>query len=253
VHDFFEIVARIVAHCATLDPQRYVKAAENSSVLLLSSVATFLTGVHRGSRMGLAEFFVWLADFFDKGFFMLFVATGLFFLLMFITWWLYYTLSRRNIFQLKTRSGDADDATGWEHAVYVMKYFFMFPIFSFITFLFFTFGLFILIKPDAALQPTVIYIGIIVVSTIRMSAYVHEAMAEDLAKLIPLSFLTIFVTHPTPDAIGITWQQFVDFAALIPGFFKYLIFTIVLEAFLRGGSWLAHGMKKNRYEEDPDD
>jgi hypothetical protein len=89
--------------------------------------------------------------------------------------------------------------------------------------------------------------AIVLISTIRVGAYVHHSLAEDLAKLIPLSLLGALLLHPSFTSFGITLDQSVAFVLLIPEFLKYLIFTITLEVLLRGGVWLFTNMNR---EED---
>jgi hypothetical protein len=79
---------------------------------------------------------------------------------------------------------------------------------------------------------------------------VHESMAEDFAKLIPLTMFSILLTHPSLDAFGISIAKLETFASLIPGFLKYLVFTVLLEAVLRGGTWLFGNLDK---EETPNE
>jgi hypothetical protein len=193
--------------------------------------------------MNIAVLFDWLVTFFDDQFLKIMLATALLFLLVFFTWWLYRIISRRNIFVLFHTSKSKPHPDAWDHILYVLKYFFLFPLLTFAGFIVFAFSLFILMKPAlAADQQNVLFIAIVVVSTIRVSAYVNENLAEDLAKLIPLSMIAIILTHPNFETIGLSTEQVTGFFMLIPGFLKYLVFTIMLEALLRGGTWLARNI-----------
>ena len=189
--------------------------------------------------MGIEVVFDWLVHFFDTQFLTLFVATLLLFLLMFTTWWVYKKLSSRNIFVLFTKTASKSHPTGWDQFTYIMKYFLLFPVLIFFGFLIFVFSLFVLSKPATPeAQAWIIFVAITIVSTIRISAYVQESLAEDLAKLVPLSMLVLLLSNPTLTSIGFTWGQVVAFILLIPSFLKYLLFTIIMEGALRGGTWL---------------
>jgi hypothetical protein len=187
--------------------------------------------------MGVDIIFMWLAELFDQQFVNLLLATGLLFLVMFVTWWVYKKLSTRNIFHL-FRSPRHPAPGFWDYAVYAMKYFLLFPALTFCGFLIFALSLFLLMRPATLeAQSNVLFIAIVIVNTIRVSAYVHEALAEDLAKLVPLSLLAVLLATPNKLA-GMTGDRFVEFVRLIPGVLKYLFFIVVLEMLLRGGAWL---------------
>ena len=179
-----------------------------------------------------------LADFFDGLFLAILIGTGILFLVVYITWWIYKTLSTRDVFQLYHKKGDVKATTG-DHILYALKYFIVFPVYTFIGFLIFAFSLFLLMKPEAGQQETMmLFIAIVIISTIRVSAYVNEQLAEDLAKLLPLAMISVIITHPTLTGIGVTWEQLTRFITAIPNYLKYLLFTIILEGTLRGGSWV---------------
>lgn len=189
--------------------------------------------------MALEAFFAGLVEFFDGQFISILLATFGLFVIMLMTWWVYKKLSTRNIFSLFTKGMGKVQPGFWEHLRYFMKYFLLFPILVFAGFLIFAFSLFVLAKPETAeAQTRLLFIAIVIVSTIRIGAYVNEGLAEDLAKLIPLSMLSIVLLHPDFTGIGITFDQVWGFLLLIPGFIKYMLFTIILEGLLRGGTWL---------------
>lgn len=203
--------------------------------------------------MGVEVIFDWLVHFFDTQFATLLIATLLLFLLMFTTWWVYKQLSSRNIFVLFTKTASKSHPSTWDHFTYIMKYFLLFPVLVFFGFLLFVFSLFVLAKPASAeAQAWIIFVAITIVSTIRISAYVQESLAEDLAKLIPLSMLVLLFSNPTLTGLGVTWGQVVAFILLIPSFLKYLLFTIIMEGALRGGTWILGNLdaeEKDPYQE----
>ena len=96
--------------------------------------------------MGVDIIFMWLAELFDQQFVNLLLATGLLFLVMFVTWWVYKKLSTRNIFHL-FRSPRHPAPGFWDYAVYAMKYFLLFPALTFCGFLIFALSLFLLMRP----------------------------------------------------------------------------------------------------------
>jgi|GEM_PF-2952773 len=195
--------------------------------------------------MDIGVFYTWLADFFDDYFLRIAIGVGILFLVMFVLWWLYRRLSKKDQFTLFRHVGGVAYASKWDHVSYVLKYFFVFPLYTFCGFVVFALCLFFLSNPTTPeAQTNILFISIVVVSTIRISAYVHESLAEDLAKLVPLSVLGVVVAHPSLNSFGITEEQFTAFIMLIPQFSKYILFTIMLEAVLRGSNFLLRNMKE---------
>jgi hypothetical protein len=187
----------------------------------------------------LGEIFKRLAAFFDGYFLAILVATGILFLILLVTWWIYKTLSKRNVFHLYQKIPGTLAIRKGSLVLYILKYFLVFPLYTFIGFLVFAFSLFILSNPQTLdAQTKILFVAIVMVSTIRVAAYVHESMAEDFAKLIPLTMFSILLAHPSIENFGITVEKFNTFFMLIPGFLKYLVFTVVLEGVLRGSTWL---------------
>jgi hypothetical protein len=170
--------------------------------------------------------------FFDSYFFAILIATGVLFLLMFITYTIYRTLSKRDIFRLIVIGGK--QPSFWQRLLYLLQWIAAFPIFTYIGFLIFAFSLFMLMKPQTEQEELIIFfVAIVIVSTIRVSAYVHQKMAEDLAKLVPLSMLTIVLSNPSFERIGISWDRVLTFSGHLPVVMKYFAFTLVLEIILR--------------------
>ncbi len=195
--------------------------------------------------MGFDVIFNWIVDFFDQQFINLILATMLLFVIMFVTWWTYRKLSTRNIFSLFRKKTSEKDLTTKDYWIYGLKYFLLFPLLTFSGFLIFALSLFLLIKPTSvAVESNILFIAIVIVCTIRVSAYVHEAMAEDLAKLVPLALLGAFLTQPTAAVNGLTPENFMLFIFLIPSILKYLLFIAILELLLRGGTWFIGNMRK---------
>jgi hypothetical protein len=191
------------------------------------------------------QVFASIAAFFDQQFLSILIATILLFLLVFLIWTVYRTLSKRDIFRFNMR---LEHAKTKDFLVHAAKYFILFPLYIFLGFLIFAFSLFLLIKPTLEQETLILFMAIVLVSTIRIAAYVHEHLAEDLAKAIPLTVLVVLLTSANISSLGIPFEEMAHFITQIPGFLKYLIFTIMLEAVLRGGTWLLGNLGKEEKE-----
>ena len=84
----------------------------------------------------------------------------------------------------------------------------------------------------------ILYFGIIVVATTRISAYVSEKLAEDMAKLLPWSLIFIFLIDPGAITIKSISSSFGIFYEQIPKVAKYLVFIVAVEWALRIGCWI---------------
>lgn len=154
-------------------------------------------------------------------------------LLLFIFWviWkMYMALSMRDLFRVKNPR-EAKGATFLDYLSYWLKYILLFPALTFIWYVIFVF-LLKLITQDFELHEIMTF-GIIFISAIRAASYIHKKMAEDLAKLLPLSVLVLFVQNPTFITIKLSIADITSFVALLPGFWQYLLFIIGLEFFLK--------------------
>ena len=165
--------------------------------------------------------------FMDPIYFKLFATTIGFFVAGYLIWLMYIALSKKDLFSVKK----SKSPTSWDKFVYVTKYGLLFPIYSSIWFLVFVVCLYFL--SDKYAIETILFIGVVLVTVIRIFAYINERLAEDFAKLIPLTLISILIMDPTfiklnPEA----------FTALVQGLYKletvqFLIFLIVSELLIR--------------------
>jgi hypothetical protein len=84
----------------------------------------------------------------------------------------------------------------------------------------------------------ILFLGIIVVSATRIGAYVSERLAEDMAKLLPLTLIAIFLMDPKAVTLQTVISSFPVLLQQIPRVAKYLLFIIVLEWLLRIVHWI---------------
>jgi len=152
-------------------------------------------------------------------------------------WMFYRTLSKRDLFKLKEYFGDSKLESLEEKILYILKYLVIFPIYTFFWFILFSLFLFILSKiPEIA---TILQLSFAIVSSVRITAYVNEKLSEDVAKLIPLALLAIFLTDPTFFDIDIFILRVTNLPTLQIEVFGYIVLTIAIEWILR----IAYNMK----------
>lgn len=178
----------------------------------------------------------------DRQFLNLFISTIVLFLASLLAWYVYYQqLARRDLFEIPKLQLNVKFVKTLDRAIYFLKYLLIFPIYSFIWFLVFSFLLHSLSKSRPV--EDILFLGIIVVAATRIGAYVSEKLAEDMAKLLPLTLIAIFLMDPK----AITMQTFMSSFNLliiqIPRVAKYLVFIIFIELLLRLGHWIITSKK----------
>jgi len=93
--------------------------------------------------------------------------------------------------------------------------------------------LFLLILSEEIAVTHIILTSAVIVSSIRVAAYYKEELSVDLAKLIPFAFLAILLTDPNFFSVEITIQRLSDVTIFWSEILRILIFSILLEWFLR--------------------
>ena len=185
-----------------------------------------------------------LKDFFiDRQFLILLSSTVILFLAIFIMWYFYHKqLSRKDLFDIPKIDSNSKFVSFINRLVYFSKYIIVFPLYSFIWFLIFSFLLVLIAKSRPIGE--IMFFGIVIVSVTRISAYVSSKLAEDMAKLLPWALIIIFLIDPQSITIRSVQASFNSFMQEIPKVAKYLIFIAFVEWSLRIGNWMIGFNKK---------
>jgi len=185
-----------------------------------------------------------LKDFFvDRQFLVLLSSTIVLFLAIFIMWYFYHKqLTRKNLFEIPKIDSNSKLVSFINRLVYFSKYLIIFPVYSFIWFLIFSFLLVMIAKARPIGE--IMFFGIVIVSVTRIAAYVSPKLAEDMAKLLPWALIIVFLTDPTSITIKSIHISFNNFVQELPNVAKYLIFIAFVEWSLRIGNWMIGSDKK---------
>ena len=108
---------------------------------------------------------------------------------------------------------------------------FTFPAMTFFWFFGLSAILFLLSKSQTTTD--ILTISMALVAAARITAYYKEGVAEEIAKILPLGVLAIFVVDPTYFSIDLTLRHFYGLPALAPLLINYLFFAVILELILR--------------------
>src|SRR3989338_2963766 len=188
--------------------------------------------------MDIYKYLMFAKDFIlDRQFLNLLISTFILFLASLLAWYIYYKqLARRDLFDIPKLNLKMKFVSIVDRIVYILKYLFIFPVYSFMWFLLFSFLLFVLSKSRPI--EDILFLGIIVVAATRIGAYVSEKLAEDMAKLLPWTIIVIFLIEPEAISIEGIKSSLNIFYEQIPKVAKYLVFIIFVEWVLRIGHWI---------------
>lgn len=153
----------------------------------------------------------------------------------------YETLSRRNLLGERWQDADFGPLTLVWRAI---RYVFLFPIVTFLffmvlaaSFLFFSAAGQIAVD-QATFVNQVLLISMAIVTSVRITAYISQPTSHDIAKLLPLGMLAVFIVglNMEADVIRETirlFQEFVSVEILTGVIARYFLFLILLEGALR--------------------
>lgn len=176
----------------------------------------------------------WTVDFIN-----LFLLVLLLFIYAVLVWKFYKYISNKNILDLDLRQYGSSDYSlaGKFFSVffYFLEYILIIPFLVFIWFGFLTFFLIILAGELMRLEQVLI-ISAVVVAAIRMTSYYSRDLAEDISKLIPLTFLATSLLEPkffTGNFVQNILTRFSQISDFFGSVVFYLTFIVLLELFFR--------------------
>lgn len=153
----------------------------------------------------------------------LFVYTIIIALYALFVWFFYKSMAKRDLFQARLSQHGM--------AGYTLKYLIVFPVIVFLWFAGLTILLFFLSKTQTITGILLISMGVI--GAVRIVAYYKEELAMEVAKIMPLAVLALFIADPTFFSLDLFWQRIYETRSLGSGLMNYLLFAIFLEFYLR--------------------
>lgn len=166
-------------------------------------------------------------------------------------WFFYRLLARKDVLKLNLAKYNRYKHSGLAKFLGIILYIIQFMIISPIA-IFFWFAIlsvFLIILAKEIEVGTVILICAGLISAIRITAYFHEDLSKDLAKMIPFTLLGVVILTPSFLEIGTSINRILE----VPQFFNnalyYLLFIIALEIILRL-LYLPFAVVSSKYETD---
>ena len=160
---------------------------------------------------------------------------------------LYKFTGKRDIFKLhlrqyNTRAGKLKSF--FDRLLYALEYLFILPVLVF--FWFAIFAVLILLLSDQSAD-LVILVSVAIIAAIRICSYYSEELANDVAKMIPLALLGVFLLDVSAfdwTEILEVWPTIVELASTL---LYYLVFIVVLEWILRLGTGVVSAFEKPQF------
>ena len=114
---------------------------------------------------------------------------------------------------------------------YVVEYILIIPIVTF--FWFAVLSMFLLVLSKTADVGTIILVSAALIAAVRVTSYVTEDISRDLAKMLPLTLLALFIIEPNFFVIQTVLERVQQIPSLLSHIPYYLIFIIGIEFVLR--------------------
>ena len=150
-------------------------------------------------------------------------------------WKFYSFMAKRDIFSLDLKKSAKSNHRTFRKSVsvlaYALKYLIIFPVIVFVWFGVLALFIFFLSKTQSI--ETILLISITLVSSVRALSYYKEALATELAKLLPIAVLAVFIVEPTLFSIDTGFERIRQVSSLMYVLMNYLLFAIALEFTLR--------------------
>lgn len=147
----------------------------------------------------------------------------------------YKFISRKDIFRVsKGENNSAIKKLG-----YVMEYLFLFPVIAFCWFL--ILSILLALLSDVIMITNIFTVSMATLATIRITTYYDEDLSRDIAKLIPLALLAVFLIELTSFSSEVPLGVLSQIPTVLDTIIYYFIFIVILEFILR---LIFHGKPK---------
>ena len=153
----------------------------------------------------------------------------------FTVWKFYKTISKRDILGLDLNKYNRSKHPTFTKVIagifYLIEYILIAPLVIFLWFGLLTF-LLILITEGLS-TPTLIIVSGVMIAVIRITAYAHEDLSQDIAKIVPLTLLATSLLNPAFFSVDRILGTFAEIPTLFGDIGIYFVFITFLEVILR--------------------
>ncbi len=189
-----------------------------------------LEGIGEAYNVLIANLPLWMQHFLG-----VFISAVLIVIYSLFIWKLHKFIAAKNIFNL-----DLHKYNKLEHAtttkllagvLYMLEYIVILPFIIFFWFAIFT--IFLILFTEGIEVSALLLVSAVIISAIRITAYIKEDIAIEVAKLLPFNLLAIAII--TSDLFDVTkiLNQLTQIPSFLSSIIIYLLFIIILESILR--------------------
>lgn len=167
-------------------------------------------------------------------FIMIFFTTVIVIYSIFV-YYFYRFLARKNLFEINLSQYNQYSSPGIVKFFAVLFYFIEYILFLPIM-VFFWFGvlaILILMMAEGVETPTVLLISAALVASVRVTSYISENLAKDLAKVFPFTIIAVAITQKGFFNVSSFLSRIGEIPSLFSNIIYYLIFIAVIEILMR--------------------
>jgi hypothetical protein len=151
-------------------------------------------------------------------------------------WKFYQFLARREIIQMNLSQYNYSKHPGLEKflalALYTLEYLIILPFL--VLFWFAILSIFLLVLSESGNTQQILLISAAIITATRITAYISEDLAKDVAKILPFTILATFIIKIDFLNLDAVWGRLAQVPDLFYHILIFLIFIFVVEFILRG-------------------
>ena len=178
--------------------------------------------------------------------------TFMIFIYALFIWKFYRFLASREILQLNLKQYNYSGHPGPEKIVaiilYTLEYLIILPFL--VAFWFVILSIFLIVLSESTNTQQILLVSAAIIASTRLTAYVSEDLAKDLAKILPFTVLAAFILSENFFNIGNAFDKLAQIPQLINEIFIFLVFIFIIEFLLRALFSLVELLKSGREDDE---
>lgn len=203
---------------------------------MLGLVAGAENGTTESNNLFLNAYNNFLESTGDWGFFLtLFFFTAIIVIYGVFVYYFYKNLARKNIIELNLNQYNKTENPGLGKFVavifYIIEFLIIMPILTALWFSVLAIFLVILSKIDNV--GTILMICAALIAAVRVVSQISSQLAQDIAKMVPLTLLGLFLIDPNFFNIGMLVNRFTQVPGLLAQIPYFLVFIVAIEILAR--------------------
>jgi len=166
----------------------------------------------------------------------------------------YRFLAKKNIIELNLNQYNQYENPTLVKALaaffYIIEYIILLPFLTFFWFSIFS-TLILLLSKNITIETTLL-ISAALVASIRITSYVNEDLAKDLAKMLPFTLMAVAITTTGFFDVPVFLNRMSEIPSLFSSIPYYLIFVVIIELIMRITESIHSTFQTSQAEKDED-